>query len=284
MLCRFGHGASRNTWSVAVGDGGIMKQDRGKRGIHFAGLGPVQVLCHGEELNVGPRQQKALLAAVLLRHGTTATAAQLIDDIWGENPPEQAKAALRTYASGLRRALGSASGLLVSRSGGYALRRQGADAVVDVDSVSELAAEAEQAEQSGDLEWARELYGMALGHWTGEPLAHIPGPFAQAHRLRLQEWHLALQERRLSLDLQLGRHGAAVAELTVLTAMHPLRERLREMLMLALCASGRQAEALAVYSDTRSLLSQELGIDPSPRLQRRFQQILCGDTGVQLLI
>lgn len=264
-------------------------RDCGKRGIHFAVLGPVRVLRDGEELNVGSRQQKALLAAVWLRQGATATAAQLIDDIWGEDPPVQAKAALRTYASGLRRALGSASGLLVSRSGGYALCRQGAEVVVDVESVSELVAEAEQAEQAeqaesaGDLKWARELYGMALTQWNGEPLAHIPGPYAQAQRLRLEEWHVVLQERRLNLDLRLGCHEAAVAELTALTAMYPLREGLRELLMLALCASGRQAEALSVYHATRSLLSQELGIDPGPRMQRRFQQILNGDASMQRL-
>lgn len=255
-----------------------MQNECGHRGLRFALLGPVRASWHAEELHVGPPQQRALLAALLLRGGRAATAAELVDDIWGENPPDQAVAALRNYASGLRRALGSSSGLLVSKAGGYALLLQRSGAVIDVDTVTELTAEARQAEDSRDWDWARELYGMALAHWQGQPLAHIPGPFAYAHRVRLQEWHLNLLEHRTRLDLQRGCHASVIGELTALTALHPLRENLRDLLMLALYRDGRQAEALAVYHDIRRLLGRELGISPGPRLQSRHHQILNNDT------
>lgn len=250
-------------------------------GMRFAVLGPVSAWRHTEELGLGSPLQRALLSALLLRDGRTATAEALIDDLWGESAPEHALAALRTYASGLRKALGSASGLLVSTAGGYALRHRQARASLDADRVAALTVEAEQAESDGHLERARELYGMALAQWEGQPLSRIPGPFARTQRVRLEEWRLTLQERRLDLDVRVGRHAAVVVELTSVTVEHPWRERLRELLMLALYRSGRQADALAVYDDFRKLLARDLGIDPTPQLQRRHQQILANDPALQ---
>ncbi|GAA3499857.1 transcriptional regulator AfsR [Streptomyces prasinosporus] len=108
----------------------------------------------------------------------------------------------------------------------------------------------------------------------------MPGPYAEAQRVRLEEWRLQLLESRLDMDLEQGCHAEAVSELTALTAAHPLRERLRELLMLALYRSGRQAEALAVYADTRRLLADELGVDPRPDLQELQQRILRADPGL----
>ncbi|MYV65218.1 tetratricopeptide repeat protein, partial [Streptomyces sp. SID2131] len=117
----------------------------------------------------------------------------------------------------------------------------------------------------------------ALDLWDGEVLASVPGPYAEAQRTRLEEWRLTLLETRLDIDLEVGAHAEAVSELTALTAAHPLRERLRELLMLALYRGGRQAEALAVYADTRRLLADELGVDPNPELSRLQQRILRAD-------
>jgi len=240
-------------------------------------LGPVRARRGTEQLSTGSPQQRALLAALLLREGRTATAGELIDALWGEEPPSQALAALRTYASRLRKVLDP--GVLVSESGGYAVRGL-AEGALDLAVAQDLAAEAEKARGAGDLCHAREVLDRALHLWDGETLAGVPGPYAEAQRVRLEEWRLQLLESRLDMDLEQGCHAEAVAELTALTAAHPLRERLRELLMLALYRSGRQAEALAVYADTRRLLADELGVDPRAGLRELQQRILKADPGL----
>ncbi|MEU7471825.1 BTAD domain-containing putative transcriptional regulator [Streptomyces sp. NPDC044984] len=242
--------------------------------LRFGVLGPVRAWRDDEPVATGSPQQRALLAALLLREGRTATAAELIDALWGEEPPSQALAAVRTYASRLRKVLDP--GVLVSESGGYAVRGLG-EGALDLAAAQELAAEAEKARNTGDLCHAREVLNRALSLWDGETLAGVPGPYAEAQRVRLEEWRLRLLESRLDMDLEQGCHAEAVSELTALTAAHPLRERLRELLMLALYRSGRQAEALAVYADTRRLLADELGVDPRPGLQELQQRILRAD-------
>ncbi|SCK07853.1 AfsR/SARP family transcriptional regulator [Streptomyces sp. WMMB 322] len=258
--------------------------ERQEHRLCFTVLGPVRAHRGDHEIPMGSPQQRALLAALLLRGGHTATAEELIDAIWGEEPPDQAKAALRTYASRIRKALGGDAELMVSESGGYAIRpgRAPSEVVLDVDAAHAHAAEAEKAAGSGDRHGARQSYAAALAQWSGEALAHVPGPFAERQRSRLTEWHLSLQEHSIDLGLQLGCHTEAVSELTALTAAHPLRERLRELLMLALYRSGRQAEALAVFADTRRMLADELGVDPCAELIDLHQRILEGDEGLVL--
>ncbi|MGW2492190.1 BTAD domain-containing putative transcriptional regulator [Streptomyces sp. NPDC001606] len=242
--------------------------------LRFGVLGPVRAWRGAEQLSTGSPQQRALLAALLLREGRTATAAELIDALWGPEPPSQALATVRTYASRLRKML--TPRILVSESGGYAVRGLG-EGALDLAAAQDLAAAAEKARGTGDLCRARELLNRALALWDGEPLAGVPGPYAETQRVRLEEWRLGLLESRLDMDLEQGCHAEAVSELTALTAAHPLRERLRELLMLALYRSGRQAEALAVYADTHRLLSEELGVDPRPGLRELQQRILQAD-------
>ncbi|MEU3076015.1 BTAD domain-containing putative transcriptional regulator [Streptomyces laurentii] len=243
--------------------------------LRFRVLGPVRVSLGDQSLPNGSPQQRALLAALLLREGRTATASELIDAIWGEEPPSQALAAVRTYASRLRKVLGP--GVLVSESGGYALRATAGATALDLGEAQDLANEADKLRAAGQRGEARDRLNAALALWDGEALASVPGPYAETQRTRLDEWRLRLLETRLDLDLEVGAHAEAVSELTALTAAHPLRERLRELLMLALYRSGRQAEALAVYADTRRLLADELGVDPNPELSRLQQRILQAD-------
>ncbi|MEG3627320.1 AfsR/SARP family transcriptional regulator [Streptomyces poriticola] len=245
--------------------------------LRFGVLGPVRAWRGEEPLPTGSPQQRALLAALLLREGRTATAAELIDALWGEEPPSQALAAVRTYASRLRKALDA--GVLVSESGGYAVRGL-AQGALDLAVAQDLAAAAEKAKNAGDLCHARDVLRRTLALWNGGALAGVPGPYAEAQRVRLEEWRLQLLETCLDMDLEQGCHAEAVSELTALTAAHPLRERLRELLMLALYRSGRQAEALAVYADTRRLLSEELGVDPGPGLRELQQRVLRADPGL----
>ncbi|MFE0179035.1 BTAD domain-containing putative transcriptional regulator [Streptomyces sp. NPDC059002] len=246
------------------------------RTSRFSVLGPVRAWHGTVQLNTGSPMQRALLAALLLRDGRTATASELIDALWGDEPPSQALAAVRTYASRLRKVL--PAGVLLSESGGYAVRV--AEGALDLTVAEDLWAAAEKARGVGDLCRARSLVNKALGLWDGEPLANVPGPYADTQRTRLEEWQLQLVESRLDMDLEQGCHAEAVSELTALTAAHPLRERLRELLMLALYRSGRQAEALAVYADTRRLLADELGVDPRPGLKELQQRILQADPGL----
>ncbi|MEW1859043.1 tetratricopeptide repeat protein [Streptomyces sp. NBC_00669] len=241
-------------------------------GLRFAVLGPVRAWRGDVPIGTGAPQQRAVLAALLLRGGRTASASELLDAVWGESPPNTALAALRSYAFRLRKALGPKA--LVTDSGGYALHV--APDALDYTVVERLAADAEKAKAS-DPEHARRLLAAALDLWHGEPLAGLPGPYAETQRSRLAEWRVGLIEARLELDLELGAHAEAVSELTAVSAEHPLRERLRVLLMLALYRSGRQAEALGVYADTRRLLADELGIDPSAELSDLHQRILEAD-------
>ncbi|WP_241000018.1 BTAD domain-containing putative transcriptional regulator, partial [Streptomyces sp. Tu 4128] len=256
---------------------GTPAEPDGSAALRFGVLGPVRAWRGEGALATGSPQQRALLAALLLREGRTATAAELIDALWGEEPPSQALAAVRTYASRLRKILDP--GVLVSESGGYAVRGL-AEGALDLAAAQDLATGAEKARTAGDLCHARDLLRRALALWDGEVLAGVPGPYAEAQRVRLEEWRLQLLETCLDMDLEQGCHAEAVSELTALTAEHPLRERLRELLMLALYRSGRQAEALAVYADTRRLLADELGVDPRPGLQELQQRILQADPGL----
>lgn len=188
-------------------------------GNRFAVLGPIRAWRGSEALPSGTPQQRALLAVLLLRDGRTATAPELIDAIWGEDPPQQALATIRTYASRLRKVLDP--GLLVSESGGYAIRLPRHEAL-DLGIARALAADAEAARsEKGDRALARTLLASALNLWDGEPLAGVPGPHADTERTRLAEWRLQLLETRLDLDLELGHHAEAVSELTALTAAHP---------------------------------------------------------------
>ncbi|MEU9504609.1 BTAD domain-containing putative transcriptional regulator [Streptomyces sp. NPDC048196] len=256
-----------------------MDDGPGRERLRFTVLGPVRAWRGATPLAAGSPQQRALLAALLLRGGRTATAAELVDALWGDEPPHAALAALRTYASRLRKALGDDAAALVSESGGYALRPvDGRPPDLDHDHAEQYASEAEKSRAAGDRARARELLDKALALWDGEPLAGLAGPYADTQRTRLHEWRLSLIEARLELDLELGHHADAVSELTALTAAHPLRERLRELLMLALYRSGRQAEALAVYTDTRRLLDDELGVEPCASLSELQQRILRADT------
>ncbi|MFB9832896.1 AfsR/SARP family transcriptional regulator [Actinoallomurus acaciae] len=253
-------------------------------GLRFAVLGPVRAWRHDTELDLGTPQQRAVLAVLLLRRGRTVTAEELVDALWGEEPPVRAMTALRTYVSRLRavlepeRVARQKATVMVSEAGGYALRLP--RAALDLSVFEDGLAAAEEARRADDLAGAAAALRSALDVWDGEPLCGIHGGWAEAQRVHLDEQRLTAVEDRYAIDLERGRAAESVADLTELTIAHPLRERLRGLLMLALYRCGRQAEALAVYADTRRVLVEELGIDPGPELAELHAKVLAADASL----
>jgi DNA-binding SARP family transcriptional activator len=240
--------------------------------MEFRILGPLEVVEHGRALALGGSRQRALLALLLTRANEVVSADRLIDELWGAEPPAAASNALQYHVSQLRKALAPAE-VIETRQPGYVLHVAPDD--LDLLRFERLVEEAQRAE-SPDL--AARLLHDALGLWRGRALADLSDqPWSQAEINRLEELRLAAIELRIEADLALGRHSEVVGELERLIMEHPVRERLRGLLMRALYASGRQAEALTAYRETRALLVEELGIEPSPALQELEQAILRQD-------
>jgi len=236
--------------------------------VEFRILGPLEVVEEGRALTLGGSRQRALLVLLLTRPNEVVSTSRLIDELWGTQAPRSASNALQYHVSQLRKAL-APSEAIVTQEPGYVIRI-GPDEL-DLLRFESLVEDAQQAPP----ELAARRLREALDLWRGPPLADLADEsFAQAEILRLEEVRLACVERRIAADLDLGRHTELVSELEALVRDHPLRERLCAQLMLALYRSGRQAEALNVYRDTRSLLVDELGIEPSPVLRELEQAIL----------
>ncbi|WP_157252753.1 AfsR/SARP family transcriptional regulator [Nonomuraea typhae] len=231
--------------------------------MRFELLGPVRCLRGEEELDLGSPQQRLTLAALLLAEGRVVGLERLIDILWADAPPKSAANVVRQYLSRLRLVVGAE--MIQSVTGGYRCA-----AATDEADFRRLLSEAAQAPAAE----ARTLLERALEQWRGEPLAGLPGAWAQAQRVRLAEARLVALESRFEADLALGRHAGVVGELAALHSDHPTRERLSGQLMLALKRAGRQAEAIGVYTDTRLLLAEEYGVDPSAELAAVYQQVI----------
>ena len=199
---------------------------------------------------------------------------RLIDELWGEEPPETATKALQGYVSQLRKALGADR--LLTKPPGYSLRIE--DGELDLDRFEVLVREGRGLLGAGDSKAAATGFGQALELWRGPPFAEFRAePFARDAGERLEDVRLAALEERIEADLALGRHARLVPELETLVAREPLRERPREQLMLALYRSGRQADALELYRRTRETLNEELGIEPGLELQELERRMLQHD-------
>jgi DNA-binding SARP family transcriptional activator len=241
------------------------------REVRFEVLGPVRGWRGETELDLGSPQQRAVLAMLLLARGRQVSLGGLIDGLWEGDVPRSAAGTVRTYISRLRRRVDS----IESIGDGYVLRP--GSAVLDLDEFERWLSAARAARNRHDPARDSRLLRDALGLWRGIALAGIPGPYADSRRVPLTELHLAATEEKLVADIALGEHAAAIAELRALLAEHPFRERLTELLMLALYKSGRQADALYVFDSVRHRLSAELGVDPGPSLQTMHRRVLQAD-------
>ncbi len=246
--------------------------------MEFRILGPLEVLEDGRPVELAGRRQRAVLALLLLHANEVVSSDRLIDGLWGERPPATAAKVLQNAVSQLRRSLGE--NVIVTRAPGYLLHVE-PDAI-DARRFESLLADGRRTLAEGRAAEAAATLREALALWRGPPLEEFAyEPFASTEVARLDELRLRALEERIEADLALGRHADLVGELEPLVSEHPLRERPRGQLMLALYQSGRQAEALQAYQDGRRLLAEELGLEPGATLQQLERQILTRDPAVE---
>jgi len=246
--------------------------------LWFTLLGPVGARRGPTELELGSPQQRTVLAALLLQAGVPVSIQQLMETLWDDDAPRSAEATIRTYVYRLRRVLTPAGvGPPVIRSAGAGYLVGVRPDEFDLGTFRQLVGAAELARRQSDTSGAADLLRRGLALWNGEPLAGLPGQPMERYRANLAKLRLNALESLLAAEIDLGAYVSAGDQLASLVAEHPLDERFRRLLMLALWRSGQQAEALAVYQDARDALAAELGVDPGPQLRELHLRILRAD-------
>ena len=241
--------------------------------VRFLVLGPLEVVGEPGPVPLGGRLQRLVLAHLVRRPNEVVPTAVLIDDVWGEEPPDAVKSSLQGYVSNLRKAIGEER--VEGRPGGYRLRVE--EGELDAAEFDRLVREARLGSET-DAATAVALFREATGLWRGPAFADLEDERSlQGEIVRLEEDRRSAIEDRIELELRLGRHASLVGELESLTLDEPLRERLWELRMLALYRSGRQADALAAYRQAQDLFADQLGIDPGRSLQELHERILAQD-------
>lgn len=268
----------------AVGsDGTGPSGTRGRLRIEL--LGPVRARHGDAPLALGPVRRQAVLAALILRAPAFVTYRQLLDDVWGTEPPGTGHRVLPSYVYALRKALDPAGAgpdlsVIQGGHGGYRFLADGAR--TDLDDLAEHAAGAQRAKAAGDLAAGLDHGGRALDLLRGEPLPGLPGPLADTERQRLAGQRRALHQDRAECLVLLGRYADALDALMAAPLAQPHDEPLAALRMRALYGGGRQAEALAVYRETRRGLLDELGVEPGEELHRVHRAVLRQDDRVLL--
>lgn len=246
-------------------------------------LGPLNAEKDGAPILPAAAKTRQIVALLALHANRVVPVSMLMEELWEDSPPRTAATTLQTYILRLRRLIAAsvagrcdAKEILVYRHGGYCLNMP--DGTVDALEYDRLAAEGQRVFESGDDETAVRIFRQGLDLWRGPALADIrSGALLEIERVRLEESRLGVLERRIDAELGMGRHAELLTELTVLTARQPLHEGLYAQRMIALYRSGRPSEALAAFTKLRGRLVEDLGLDPSPRLQRLHRAMLRGD-------
>ena len=249
----------------------------------FRLLGALEVSSNGAVADLGPPKQRALLAILLLHAGEIVPVDRLIDLLWGEHPPRTAAHSIQIYVSELRRSLESLTDrrILATRPPGYQLETD--PETIDVVRFQRMVEEGARHLHGGDRDAGTELLRSALRLWRGPALSDFAyEEFAQPHIRRFHDLHLDAIEQVCAAELEAGRVAEVLPMLDSAIREDPLRERSRELLMLALYRAGRHAEALRTYQQLRTVLADELGLDPSPPLQRLQERILLHDPSLRL--
>jgi DNA-binding SARP family transcriptional activator len=245
-------------------------------GFRIELLGTVEARVDGRTVALGGQRPRALLAILALMAGRVVAIDQLIDELWGEQPPVRARDSLQMHVSRLRKGLtdaGEDGGRLVSHAGGYLLEVRPGEC--DIDRWQQAVDRARRARLNGEPRDAREGFEEALGVWRGQPMAGVStNSLLAAARARLEEERLAAVIEGIELDLELGRQGELLGQLEALVISHPFKERLVELQMLALYRCGRQANALAAFHAARGRFVDELGIEPAQALRELHEDVL----------
>jgi DNA-binding SARP family transcriptional activator len=249
--------------------------------ITFEILGPVRAFDGAAELDLGASKQRAVLAMLLLNANKPVTPSAIIDGIWADDPPENGANVIQKYVAGLRRVLEPArsprtsGGVITLTEAGYVLAV--GEGCLDIDLFQQTVTRAQDWRSRGQLAAAAEMLRGADAMWRGEPLAGVSGPAIESARSQLTEHRTAARLIWAEIEMDLGHHSVLIPTLTEAIAQSPLREDLRYLHILALYRSGRQGEALASYDETRRLLAETFGIDPSESLQQLYRRILQAD-------
>lgn len=240
-------------------------------------LGPLEVVVGAQRLDLGAPRQQVVLSCLLLEANRMVTIGRLTDAIYGEDLPSTSRAQVQICISSLRRLFAANGGpdVIATHPQGYTLRV--AEGQLDSQNFEVLLGQARQAREAHHLEEAVKHYRDALALWRGPALDGQESRLVQGAIGKLTERRINANEDCVDLELELGRHHELVGELSELVEEHPLRERLRGQLMLALYRSGRQAEALTVYRRARQTMIDELGIEPNESLQQLEYAILTSD-------
>ncbi|MET9460755.1 BTAD domain-containing putative transcriptional regulator [Streptomyces canus] len=249
--------------------------------VEFDLLGSVEARVDGRTLDVGHARQRCVLAVLLVDANRVVLVDQLVERVWADRPPQRVRNALYGYLSRLRQALAIAEGVdIVRRSGGYVLNVEAP--AVDLHRFRDTAARARAAAQNEQDEQAATLFGQALGLWRGDALAGLDTPWINALRAALDQERIAAELDHTDVRLRRGHHTGLLGELSARVETHPLDERLSGQFILALYRCGRPADALNHYQQTRLLLAEELGCDPSLPLRQLHQQILTTDPALNV--
>jgi DNA-binding SARP family transcriptional activator len=253
--------------------------------MEFKVLGAFEADIDGISVLPSAAMQRRILALLVFYANQPLPVTTLMKELWGEHPPRTSLTTVQTYILGLRRridrALGSSVGraareVLLTCHGGYVLQMEPDSG--DVHHYDRWAAQGQRHFEEGDYHAAARCFRDALDLWRGPALVDIQaGEVLETEKLRLEESRLGVLERRIEADLRLGRHADLLTELTVLTNQQRLHEGLHAQLMAAFYRSGRPAASLEVFKRLRAHLIDELGVEPSPRMQRLHQAVLSGD-------
>ena len=245
--------------------------------MRFRILGPLEVWADGDWSGIGAPKWRALLATLLLQPGQVVSTERLIAGMWGSEPPDRAANLVSVYVLRLRRLMGDPQGrMLATRAPGYQLRVGAGE--LDAAVFEAGVRRGRQALADQDPATASAVLGEALGLWHGAALADVPpSALISAEADRLEESRLAALELRITADLRRGLAAQLVPELRRLLSEQPLREGLWVLLLQALEEAGRRAEAIAAYGRARTVISDELGVDPGPGLRQLYQRLLAAD-------